>query len=128
MTSPASLWMTKLDKKKTTTIFSVPDGERHQLVLKQASLGEAPATTKKQKSSGKTVLYCTIDAPDGMGKSEGGRSKFTTVLCTLTPGKCEQSLLHLIFNATATFSIDGPGPVHIGGELVDLAKMEKMGY
>lgn len=29
--------VTKLDKKKTTTIFSVPDGERHQLVLKQVT-------------------------------------------------------------------------------------------
>lgn len=31
------LLVTKLDKKKTTTIFSVPDGERHQLVLKQVT-------------------------------------------------------------------------------------------
>lgn len=66
------------------------------------------------------MLYCTIDAPDGMGKPEDGGSKFTTVLCTLTPGVCEHSLLHLVYNNTATFSIDGPGPVHIGGEVIDV--------
>ena len=73
------------------------------------------AAKKKKGAASRTVLSCTIDAPDGMGKSDGGSFKFTSVLCTLTPGKCEQSSLHLVYNSTVTFRIDGPGPVHIGG-------------
>jgi hypothetical protein len=113
-----------LDKSKSTSIFSIPDGEQLQLELKHVALGEAgsvseaaatpPGKKSKKKTGGssssnvRTTLYCTIDAPDGMGESVDGGSKFTTVLCTLTPGgKQAQTDLDLLFNETTTFSIEG---------------------
>ena len=85
-----------------------------QLELKHVALGEAgpaeaaatPGKKSKKKNSSstnaeRTTVYCTVDAPDGMGESVDGGTKFTTVLCTLTPGgKHAQIDVELLFCET----------------------------
>jgi hypothetical protein len=84
----ANVWGCVLDAQTTATAtFTVPTGCQFELHLKQAAIGspitQTTAPTKKQPTQQHaeepTTLYCTVDAPKGMGKPAGGGCAYTTV-------------------------------------------------
>jgi len=120
-------WGKKLDKK-TKTFRWEPDAPQDvydvptELSISQVALGPS-------KGKEKTVLSCTVDAPDGQGKTSDTEGTFTAVLCTLTPGVTDQFAMNLIFNDAVTFTITGPGPLYLTGVEIDTeAMMPGMGY
>jgi len=122
-------WGKKLDKK-TKTLRWEPDAPEDvydvptELSLSQVALGPGAKNNKE-----KTVLSCTVDAPDGQGKTADTEGTFTAVLCTLTPGVTDQFAMNLVFNDAVTFTISGPGPLYLTGVEIDTeAMMPGMGY
>ena len=67
----------------------------------------ADACASRACASFPLQLSCTVDAPDGQGKTSDTEGTFTAVLCTLTPGVTDQFAMNLIFNDAVTFTITG---------------------
>jgi hypothetical protein len=53
------------------------------------------------------------------GQGDGTDTTLTALLCTLRPGETDQMELQYMFNENVTFTIKGPGPVYISGNLTD---------
>ncbi|KAH9002071.1 hypothetical protein EDB86DRAFT_362471 [Lactarius hatsudake] len=116
-----ALWLVSIVVKPGEAVSVIPQGD---LVITNAALGAELAD-----SHGRTSVKLTytrpvkVDGDSDEEEEEEGAAQVETVLCSLTPGKIEQSILNLTFEEDDEFLLEvvGKNEVYLTGNYIDQA-------
>ncbi|KAH9083500.1 hypothetical protein EDB83DRAFT_21197 [Lactarius deliciosus] len=118
---PVAVALWSIVVKPGEAVSVIPQGD---LVITNAALGAELAD-----SHGRTSVKLTytrpvkVDADSDEEEEEEGAAQVETVLCSLTPGKIEQSILNLTFEEDDEFLLEvvGKNEVYLTGNYIDQA-------
>ncbi|KAH9040753.1 hypothetical protein EDB85DRAFT_1925274 [Lactarius pseudohatsudake] len=117
---PVAVALWSIVVKPGEAVSVIPQGD---LVITNAALG-----TELADSHGRTSVKLTYTRPvkvddDSDEEEEEGAAQVETVLCSLTPGKIEQSILNLTFEEDDEFLLEvvGKNEVYLTGNYIDQA-------